>query len=65
MSTLNLVKLMIKARGLMTLHLLKSLRVLSPAKIASVYQQLCCFLFSYNSSLQPLSKNGGSNTYYF
>lgn len=50
MATLNLIKLMIKARGLMTLCVLKSLRVLSPVKIAYVYQQLCCFLFSDSSS---------------
>lgn len=50
MATLNLIKLMIKARGLMILCVLKSLRVLSPVKIAYVYQQLCCFLFSDSSS---------------
>ena len=49
MAILNLIKLMVKAGGLMTLHLSKSFRILTLTKFPSVYQQLCCCLLSDNS----------------
>lgn len=49
MATLNLIKLMGRAGGLMTLHLLKSFRILCLTKFPSMYQQLCCCLLSDNS----------------
>lgn len=49
MATLNLIKLMGRAGGLMTLHLMKSFRILSLTTFPSMYQQLCCCLLSDNS----------------
>lgn len=48
MAALNLIKLMGKAGGLMTLHLLESFRILRLTKFPSMYQQLCCCLLSDN-----------------
>jgi len=62
----NLIKLLIKARRMMTLHLLKSFRMLSLTKKKFLrFTSSCVAVSSCLIFLQPPGKNGVSKTYYF